>query len=181
MRHREDVFSPRTDELAVAIEHDDRMPAAVVDVHIVLAVHGHRRSLSVRPPIRQFTPVVTGNLIGVFPAAKSNHYLSFPFEAFASRGIERIWTIHIGRASSPAPASRSVIRAQAVADCWAPLVTAQARARSELPCPCTSDGYPEYCSGEPASSPSRRAASRGAARSRRPSGRDGSGASRCPA
>ena len=45
MRAREpNVLPPRAQEVAVAIEHDDRMRAAVEYVDVVLAVHAHRGS-----------------------------------------------------------------------------------------------------------------------------------------
>ena len=73
-----DILAPRTKELPVTVEDDDRVSAAIVDVDVVAAVHGDCRGLLIDPAIGQFTPILAGDLICVFATAELCHGLSLP-------------------------------------------------------------------------------------------------------
>src|SRR5581483_11798555 len=54
----EQAFAPALDEIAVAIEHDHRVLAAIEDVDAVLAVDRHGGRIGELPAVRQFGPVL---------------------------------------------------------------------------------------------------------------------------
>ena len=55
---REQAFAPTLDEIAVAVEHDHRVFAAIEDVDAVLAVDADRGDVGELPAVRQFCPVL---------------------------------------------------------------------------------------------------------------------------
>ena len=58
VRAAEQAFAPAREEIAVAVEHDHRMLAAVEDIDAVLAVDGDRGDVVERPAVRQLRPVL---------------------------------------------------------------------------------------------------------------------------
>ena len=56
VRPSEHAFSPRSEEVPLAVEHDDRVLASVEDVDVVLGVDGDARRLDERPPLGKPSP-----------------------------------------------------------------------------------------------------------------------------
>src|ERR1700760_4665722 len=58
MRPREQAFAPALDKIAVAVEHDHRVLAAIKDVDAVLAIDADRGDVGELPAVRQLRPVL---------------------------------------------------------------------------------------------------------------------------
>jgi len=58
VRPPEDALAPRAEKIPVAVEHDDRMLAAIEDVDVVLGVHADARRLHERPSLGQASPAL---------------------------------------------------------------------------------------------------------------------------
>jgi hypothetical protein len=74
---RELPLSPGAQEVAVTIEHDHRMFAAIKYVDLVLAVDGDRRDVLEFPAVGQFCPVFD-YLISVFASAQNCCHCAAP-------------------------------------------------------------------------------------------------------
>src|SRR4029453_15595185 len=58
VRPAEDALAPRAKKIPVAIEHDDRMLAAIEEMNVVLGVHGAARRLHEKPCLGQAPPAL---------------------------------------------------------------------------------------------------------------------------
>ena len=72
MRAREDALAPGAEEIAVAVEHDHRVLAAVEDVDVVVAVDADAADFLERPAGRQLRPVLD-RFVCVVAAAHGDH------------------------------------------------------------------------------------------------------------
>jgi hypothetical protein len=58
----EEAFTPRTEKVALAIEHDDGMVPPAEHIQLIFFVNTHRRNLAVGPSLREPAPTF-GNFI----------------------------------------------------------------------------------------------------------------------
>ena len=71
------AFAPACDEIAVAVEHDNRMVAAVEDVDAVLAVDRDGGDVGEPPPLRQLCPILH-HAVAMFARAESGRHVFLP-------------------------------------------------------------------------------------------------------
>ena len=90
VRARENPLAPGTQEIAVAVEHDHRMLAAIEHVDIVVAVDADRADFLERPAGWQLRPVLD-RLVGVVAAAHC-HHLPPPLASINRRRLSRTQT-----------------------------------------------------------------------------------------
>src|SRR5947208_3359053 len=62
------ALSPRAEEVAVAIEDDDRVLSARKGIDLIFLVQGHRRHFPKRPAVRKLAPAFD-NFIAIIPTA----------------------------------------------------------------------------------------------------------------
>ena len=72
MRAGEQPFAERAEEVAVAVEHDHRMLAAIEDIDIVMLVDADAADFLERPARRKFRPVLYG-FVRVVATANDSH------------------------------------------------------------------------------------------------------------
>ena len=73
VRAMESALAPRFDEVALAVEHDHRVLAAVEDVDAVLAVDADGSRIAELPTIRQLGPIL-GRLVGELSLAQDHSH-----------------------------------------------------------------------------------------------------------
>jgi len=69
VRAREHPLAPRAQEVALAVEHDHRVLAAIEHIHVVLFIDADRANFLERPPGRQLGPILD-RLVTVVAAAE---------------------------------------------------------------------------------------------------------------
>ena len=87
VRAREHAFAPRAQEVALAVEHDHRMLAAVERIDVVVAVDADGGDLVERPSIGEPAPAFL-DTIPVLAGPQNDGHLVPPIGA-PRRGIER--------------------------------------------------------------------------------------------
>jgi hypothetical protein len=80
MRAGEQAFAKTLDEIAVAVEHDHRMLAAIEDVDAVLAVDRNRGGVGELPAVGQLCPVLH-HAIAMLAGAEDVLHVSLPSKA----------------------------------------------------------------------------------------------------
>src|SRR5215472_13738207 len=68
------ALAPGAQEISVAVEHDDRVLAAVEDINVIPAVDPDRSDLLERPPIRKLRPVFDDAVFEVSGADNDRHF-----------------------------------------------------------------------------------------------------------
>src|SRR6202012_3403647 len=97
MRAGKQTLAPGAQEIAIAVEHDHRVFAAIEHIDVVVAIDADRADLLERPAWRQLRPV-HHRLVGVFAVADCGHGVSLP-----SCGTLRPASHEVRPATSPAP------------------------------------------------------------------------------
>jgi hypothetical protein len=92
VRAREQAFAETPDEIAVAVEHDHRMLAAIEDVDAVLAVDADGSDVGELPAVRQFCPVLHHAITVLARAEDVFHVVA---SLLRHRHCERSEAIHI--------------------------------------------------------------------------------------
>jgi len=82
------AFAPSAQQIAVGIEHGDRMLAAIEGVDPVLAVDADRGAVTERDFVRHLRPILV-DLEGVFATAELNRHASSPSCFPTGRGYHR--------------------------------------------------------------------------------------------
>src|SRR6267154_627160 len=75
----EQPFAPACDEIAVAVEHDHRVDAAIEDVDAVLAVDRDRGDIAEVPTLRQLRPVLHHAVAMLARAENGRHVVFSPW------------------------------------------------------------------------------------------------------
>src|SRR5262249_15463755 len=73
VRSPEDTFTPRAQKIALSVEYDHRMLAAVEDVDLVLTVHSNRGNVFKLPCVGKFGPIVH-HRIAMFTTAQHDRH-----------------------------------------------------------------------------------------------------------
>ena len=76
VRARENALAPRPQEVAVPVEHDHRVFAAVEHIDIVVAVHADRADLVERPAVGEFSPAFLDTIPEVAGSQNDRHVVS---------------------------------------------------------------------------------------------------------
>src|ERR1700687_2155816 len=71
------AFAPASDKIALAVEHDHRMGAAIEDVDTVLAVDRNGSNVGEIPAVRQLRPVLR-HAVAIFTGAENDWHACFP-------------------------------------------------------------------------------------------------------
>src|SRR5882762_9963089 len=93
----EQPFAPACDEIAVAVEHDHRVDAAIEDVDAVLAVDRDRGDIAEVPTLRQLRPVLHHAVAMLARAENGRHVVFSPWLFVWTSGV-----IHASAASGSA-------------------------------------------------------------------------------
>src|SRR5258706_9318088 len=99
MRAVEQAFAPACDEIALAVEHDHRVGAAIEDIDAVLAVDRDRCDISEIPVLRQLRPILH-HAVAVFARAENGRHVCFPPNDVILMAVIPGWP------EGPAPESR---------------------------------------------------------------------------